>query len=215
MSSQTDGVQAPRIAALLVTLFAPSGSAESILGDLLEEFSHLASEKGVVRARRWYWRQTGISAAHLIGAEFRTAPWTIAALVTGAFLLRWLVSRLSDPAVNEAINAVLERYWVSENDPQAYLFRLTSSMLIVRLIVNILTGLLVAAIAKGREIAVTMTLGLVGFVLAVQAAVLTIAQTGDVGILWTLPHTFAFSIAIVIAGAAVRTRRSIPLHTAL
>ena len=215
MSSQTDGVQPPRIAVVLVTLFAPRGSAESILGDLLEEFSHLASEKGVVRARRWYWRQAATSAAHLIGAEFRAAPWTIAALVTGAFLLRWLVSRLSNPAVNEAINAVLERYWVSENDPQAYLFLFTSSMLIVRLIVNILTGLLVAAMAKGREIAVTITLGLVGFVLAVQAAVLTIAQTGDFGILWTLPHTFAFSIAIVIAGVAVRTRRSIPLHTAL
>lgn len=208
MSSQTDFVQPSPIAVWLVTLFTPAGEAESILGDLLEEFSHLASKSGVALARRWYWRQTVKTIAHLVGAGFRTAPWTITAAVVGGFLLRWFVSRLSDPAINGAIGAVLDRYRVHEHDPEAYIFWLTSSMLIVRLVVNTLVGVFVAVVANGREMTATMTLGLVGDALAIHAALLTVAKTGDHGVLWTLPHTFAFSIAIVVAGALVRTRRS-------
>jgi hypothetical protein len=181
---------------------------ESIPGDLLEEFSQMASQEGSVCARQWYWRQTARTIAQLVGAGFRTAPLTITAVVIGAFLLRWFVSRLSSPAINGAIDAALERYRVYEHDPQAYLFWLTSSMLIVRLILNTLIGFLVAVVAKGREMTATMTLGLVGVVLAIHAHVVTVVETGDYGVLWTLPHTFAFSIAIVVAGATVRTYRS-------
>ncbi len=208
MSSQKEVVQPPRIAAWLVTLFTTGGEAESVLGDLLEEFSHVASKSGVASARRWYWRQTAGTIAHLVGAGFRTAPWTITAAVAGGFLLRWYVSWLSDPAINRAIGAVLDRYQAYEHDPHAYVFWLTSSMLIVRVIVNMLVGGFVAVVAKGREMTATMTLGLAGDLLAIHAALLTVAKTGDQGVLWTLPHTFAFSIAIVVAGAIVRTRRS-------
>jgi hypothetical protein len=208
MSSQTDSVQPPRIAVWLVTLFTPAGYVESIQGDLLEEFSQLASGKGLACARRWYWRQTVSTTAHLVSAGFRTAPWTITSVVIGGFLLRWLVSWLSSPAINEALHAALDRYLVYERDPQAYLFCLTSSMLAVRLILNALIGVFVAVAAKGREMAATMSLGLVSVVLAIQAALLTVSKTGDFGVLRTLPHTFAFSIAIVVAGAAVRTYRS-------
>jgi hypothetical protein len=208
MSSQTDSVQPPRIAVWLVSLFTPVGDVESIQGDLLEEFSQVASEKGIASARRWYWRQTVRTTAHLVGAGFRTAPWTITVVVAAGFLLRWSVSWLSDPAINRAIDAALDRYRLYEHDPQAYIFWLTSSMLVVRLIVNALIGVLVAVVAKGREMTATMTLGLIGVVLAIQAALLTVAKTGDFGVLWTLPHTFAFSIMIVVAGATVRTYRS-------
>jgi len=192
MSSQRDVVQPSRIAVWSITLFTPAGEAESILGDLLEEFSHLASKSGVAFARCWYWRQTVKTAA----------------AVVGGFLLRWFVSRLSDPAIKGAIESLLDRHWVYGHDPHAYVFWLTSSMLIVRLIANTLVGGFVAVVAKGREMTATMTLGLVGDVLAIHASLLTVAKTGDHGVLWTLPHTFAFSIAIVVAGAIVRTRRS-------
>ena len=129
MSSRTDSIQPPRTAAWLVTLFGSGAYGESIPGDLFEEFSYLASEKGIGHARRWYWRQTVKSIPHLWVAEFRTAPWTITAAVAGAFLLRWIVSMLSQPAINGAIDTVLSRYRVYENDPQAYIFWLTSSVL--------------------------------------------------------------------------------------
>ena len=208
MSPQADNVPPPRIAVWLVTLFAPPGDLDSIPGDLVEEFTQMASEEGVVCARRWFWRQTARTIAQLVGAGFRTAPWTITAVVTGGFLLRWFVSWLSDPAINGAIGVALERYGVYEHDPQAYILWLTGSMLILRLILNTLIGALVAVVATGREMTATMTLGLAGVVLALHATLLTVAQTGDYGVLWTLPHTFTFSIAIIVAGAAVRTYRS-------
>lgn len=54
----------PRIAAWLVELFVSVEQAESILGDLHEEFSDVASKSGVVAARRWYWRQSINTLAH-------------------------------------------------------------------------------------------------------------------------------------------------------
>lgn len=210
MSSQSEFGQPPRMAVWLITLFGPAGQAESIQGDLLEEFSHVASKWGVAFARRWYWRQTVKTAAHLARAGFHTAPWTIAAAVVGGFLLRWLLSWWSDPAIKGAIESVLEaRYRAYEQDPHLYLFWLTNMMLIERLIVNTLIGGMVAVAAKGQEMTATMTLGLAGDVLAIQAVLLTVVKTGDQGVLWTLPHTFACSMAIVAAGATVRTCRSL------
>jgi hypothetical protein len=52
MTSQSQFVQPPRFAVWLLTLFALDDEAESILGDLLEEFSLLASKLGVPFARR-------------------------------------------------------------------------------------------------------------------------------------------------------------------
>ena len=65
MTSKADFVQPPRIAVWLVNLFTPAKETESIPGDLLEEFSQLASKSGVTVARSWYWRQTAKTIAHL------------------------------------------------------------------------------------------------------------------------------------------------------
>lgn len=56
MTSQADFIRPPRIAAWLVKLFA-SAEEESILGDLIEEYSDLALKSGLAFARHWYWRQ--------------------------------------------------------------------------------------------------------------------------------------------------------------
>ena len=47
MTSQSNVVQPPRLAMWLLTLFALDDAAEHILGDLLEEFTRLASKSGV------------------------------------------------------------------------------------------------------------------------------------------------------------------------
>jgi hypothetical protein len=44
MTSQSQFVQPPRFAVWLLTLFALDDEAESILGDLLEDFSLLAAD---------------------------------------------------------------------------------------------------------------------------------------------------------------------------
>ena len=118
MTSQPDFVQPSHIAVWLVTLFTPAEEAESILGDLFEEFSHLASKSGVAFARSWYWRQTVKTIAHLVGSGFRVAPWSTAVAVVGGFLLVRFVFGLSQPA----ITAVLNRYRVYEHHFDAYMF---------------------------------------------------------------------------------------------
>jgi hypothetical protein len=51
MTSQAFFLQPPRIAVWLVSQFTPAEESESILGDLLEEISQLASKSGVAVAR--------------------------------------------------------------------------------------------------------------------------------------------------------------------
>src|SRR5882724_6347978 len=99
MTSQANLVQPPRIATALVNLFTPSGGGESILGDLLEEFSQLSSKSGVVVARRWYWRQTVKTIAHLFFTGFRVAPWSTTAVVVAGFLLFRFASGLPERAI--------------------------------------------------------------------------------------------------------------------
>ena len=88
MTSQSHFVQPPRFAVWLLSLFAPDEDAESILGDLFEEFSLLASKSGVPFARRWYWRQTLKTVLQLAGLGFRTAPWLTTAAIVAGFMLR-------------------------------------------------------------------------------------------------------------------------------
>src|SRR2546429_5624194 len=65
----------PSIAARLVSLFGSADQAESILGDLEEEFSDIASKSAAASARRWHWRQSLKTIAQLAGAAVRNAPW--------------------------------------------------------------------------------------------------------------------------------------------
>ena len=93
MTFPPDFVQPPPIAVWLVTLFTRAEEAETILGDLLEEYSQLASTSGLQFARGWYWRQSVKTIAHLAGNGWRVAPWSTAVPVAGGFLLRRWVFR--------------------------------------------------------------------------------------------------------------------------
>lgn len=207
MSSQRDLVSPSRLAVWFVSLFAPTRETESIIGDLLEEFSQIAARSGISFARRWYWQQTVKTIPALLVAGFRSAPGPITAVVVGGFLLRWFVSWWSRPAVNRTIEAVLERYQVYEHDPGIYIFWLTHVMLFEHLVLNMLIGVVVAFAAKGREMTATIVLGLVSAVLAVQSVWMAIIRMGDGGLLGTLPWSFTFSLAIVVGGAMVRIGR--------
>ena len=94
MTSAADFVQPPRVATWLVNLFT-SSEEESITGDLQEEFSQLAKKSGLAFARRWYWRQTLKTIAHLFGSAFRVAQWSTTAVVVGGFFLLPFVSQIA------------------------------------------------------------------------------------------------------------------------
>jgi hypothetical protein len=221
MTSQPGRARPPRLAVWLLTRFAPAQHAESILGDLHEEFSPLAAESGPALARSWYWRQTLKTIAHLVRAGFRAAPWsTAAAVAAGALLIRFGLM-----AYGQAMDAVLDRYRVYEylsdlgrrqpslNLAAVYLFWITRGMLLGRVVVEALAGGIVAAASKGREMTVALALALLLGALSIAGCLLMAATTADYRFLfwwamWTLPAIFADSVAIVVGAAIVQTLRA-------
>jgi hypothetical protein len=200
MTSPSHVVQPPRFAVWLLTLFALDTAAESILGDLLEEFTLLASKSGVPFACRWYWRQTLKTILQLAVLGFRTAPWLTAAAVVAGFFLRRVVARLVEPA----IFAVIEKYQIPERHFSAYVFLASTGIDTGHLITFLFVGFMVALVAKGREMVATTTLGLIFGAMVVVALPAMVTH----GIpLSRLMWNFSDSLAIVIAGAIVRTHR--------
>jgi hypothetical protein len=203
MTSQSQFVQPPRLAIWLLTFFALDDEAESILGDLLEEFSVLESKFGSGFARRWYWRQTWKTVLQLAGHGFRTAPWLTTAAVTGGFWLRKVTARLVEPA----IFGVIEKYQIYQHHFGTYTFLASTGIDIGHLIAFLLVGFMVAFVARGRELVATITLGLIFGAMTVFAFPFTVAQSGyDLALLRLMVY-FADSLAIVIAGVIVRTHR--------
>jgi len=206
MTFQADFAQPPRIASWLVNLFSPAEAAESILGDLLEEYSLLASKSGLAVARIWYWRQTAKTIAHLVGAGFRAAPLSTAAAVVGGFLLLGHVAGLPE----KAIFAVLHRYRVFDHHFNVYVFFATDGIAVGHVIASIFVGCMVALAAKGREMVATITLSLVLFGLVAPAYFALVAEhwAMEDALSWTL-FQCSGPVAIVVGGVIVRMRRSV------
>ena len=195
--------QPPYSATWLVRLFTLPNEAEVIEGDLLEEFHILASKSGAFFARRWYWRQALKTVFQLACLGFRTAPLRTTAAIVGGFFLR----RLLGPLVQPAIFAVLDRYRIFDHHFSTYMFFASTGIDIAHLIVFLFIGFIVAWAARGREMLATMSLGLIYAAMALVASVYVVAKTGDAAYLWRLTWYFADPLAIVIAGAIVRSQR--------
>ena len=203
MTSQSQFVQPPRFAVWLLTLFALDDEAESILGDLLEEFSLLASKLGVPFARRWYWRQTLKTVLQLAVLGFRTAPWLTTAAVAGGFFLRKLVA----PWVEPPIFAVLDKYHVYEHHFSMYMFFASTGIDIGHFITFLFVGFTVAFVARGREMVATTMLSLIFGAMMVVVLPVLVTHEGYGIALSRAMWSFSDSLAMVIAGAIVRTRR--------
>jgi hypothetical protein len=202
MTSQAHPGQPPRLAGWFISLFTAHENAESIFGDLLEEYSYLASKSGVTFARRWYWRQTVKTIAHLFGSGYRAAPWSTTAAAVGGFLLHKFVSGLPD----KLLSAVTDRYlafWSTHFN--AYIWVL-KAMMPAHLVASLFVGCVIALAVKGREMVATITLALVLCAL-IGSAMVWVATHLPLGMMWML-GSFADPFAIVVGGAIVRTRRS-------
>jgi hypothetical protein len=203
MTSKPNSAQPPRLAVGLLSLFALPGEAESILGDLLEEFSLLAARSGAPSARRWYWRQTMKTLPQLAGAGLRAAPWLTAAAVVGGFCLRKLVAPLVEPA----IFALIERYHVYQHHFGAYRFLTSTGIDLGHIVTFLFIGFVVALVARRNEMVATLALAFIWAAMAVVGSVYAFSRDGDGVLLFRLVWYFTDSLAIVTAGAIVRTQR--------
>jgi hypothetical protein len=204
-------VHPPQVASWLVDLFAPEEQAESITGDLLEEFSDLASKSGVAFARRWYWRQSVRTIVHLMGTGFRFAPWRIAGAVVGGFLLYWFGAGKIEQVVVAVVDFRRQPHvtpYYTWPQVQARMFWVKYGVLAGYLLLSFFIGCIVAIAVKGREMVAAITLGLV---LWVPQAAWFFA--------WSAKHGYAFlplqliialgvSIMTVTGGGIVRKSRS-------
>lgn len=202
----------PRIAARLVELFASAEQAESILGDLHEEFSEVASKSGVVAAHRWYWRQTVKTIFHLLGAPFRNAPWSLSTIVLVGFLIHWFSATVPEHVIMAILRA--QRPY-SNLHYEFYVWQINYGMPIAYVVTSMLIGCAVAVLAKGREVVATLTLIVVRSVPFVWLLVFGYGRNPDNESIFNAAlHLFVFRfalemIAILMAGVLVRKLRSV------
>ena len=193
----------PQLGAWILSLFSASEDRELIVGDLSEEYFQRVPQSGRAGARRWYWRQILSSLPHLAGSAFRTSPWKTAAAVAAGFAFRKLVGRLVEPA----IFAMIDRTNVVENHFGVYRFLASTGIDIAHLITFFLVGLLVGFIARRREVAPALALGLIYAVMAAVASVWFVTRSHEFAYLLRLSWYFSDSFAIVMGAVLVRTLR--------
>jgi hypothetical protein len=198
-------VQPPRLAVWFLNLFTPYEQAEPIPGDLLEEFSDLASKSDRVFARRWYWRQSMKTIGHLIGSGFRSAPWKMA----GAVLLGRLLLPFGFILPERIIVAVLHVIPVypnydHKNVYELWMFWVPLAIKIGWVIAPIIIGCIVAVVARGREMIATMMLGL--SFLPLRLVAIIVNRPGR--ILTRADILLGLIAAFVIGGVTVREIRS-------
>ncbi|MGE5324597.1 MAG: hypothetical protein ACM3SW_17150 [Actinomycetota bacterium] len=169
---------------------------------MFEEFLLLASSRGLRFAKRWYWRQTRQSIAHLFARAFGANLWLTAVIVITGVLLHRFVFTLPE----RAIFAALDRYQVFERHFSLYVFFATYGLILGHIFSSLLIGIVIALLARRTEMVSTIS---IGFALCAM----TVA-----GIIWSLStgHTFIFSmlpwhvadwLAIVLGGVMVRMHR--------
>jgi hypothetical protein len=212
MTPQESFVRPPLIAGWLVSLFTPLPQTEAISGDLVEEFSDVASRLGIDSARRWYWRHSMKTIANLFGGSFRAAPWTVVCAVVGGLLLAWYVPNW----IIGALFAVCREHGVFVQKRIQFLLPLINSRLL-RIVEMVLIGCIVAVAAKGSEIVTTMTVLLariatfgVMIVWGIERGSLRVSTAHQVfRVALVMPLYFVGpSIAIVAGGLFVRLYRN-------
>ena len=210
MTQQPSPARPPRLAAWLVDLFASREQTESILGDLSEEFSDLASRSGIANARSWYRLQSAKTIAHQAGAAFHVAPpWTAVALLLG-FLLSWFSAGLPGQLIVALLRT--QRPYSSRHY-EAYVWLLAYGIPIVSITQSLLIGCVVALLARGREMVAAIALSLLRAAPIAWLLFIFFGRTPLARPVIPFLGTFLFSraldlIGIVIGGVIVRKARS-------
>lgn len=181
MNSQHEHSEPPLLAVWLLLLFTPAEQTESILGDLLEEFSALVTTSGLGFARRWYWRQAVTTIRHASASAFRAAPLLMFVVVLGGLWSIGFATRVSQHAMHTFLNAE----GIYRSDPNAYLFWWKFPLQIGRVVICALVGVIVALAAKRREMQAVTAVSLAQMAMFFVAIVAVIVR-GEEWFHWLL-----------------------------
>src|SRR5262249_39730021 len=147
--------------------------------------------------------QTRRSIAHLFASAFRVNPWLIGgSVLTGLLLYRyvWLLPQ-------RAILAAVHQYQFFERHFNLYVFLITDGIAIGHILSSLLIGLVIALLARGREMATTTSLAIVLCAMTLAGIIGTLS-TGHTFIFSSLPWSAGDWLALVLRGVVVRMHRS-------
>jgi hypothetical protein len=206
MTSQHDvHSQPPRMAVWLLLLFTPAEQAESMLGDLLEEFSSLVMTSGIGFARRWYWRQTLNTMEDTCVNALRAAPLLMVVAVVAGLWTIGFATTLSQ----HATRTFLDAHGIYQSHPDAYLFWSKFPLRLGRLLICAVVGSAVALVAKRREMQVVTALSLTQMAMFFVAAIAVIARREE-WFQWfvvMLKWNSLCAIATIVGGLIVKVCR--------
>lgn len=94
----------PRLAAALLRLLPAGDNRRFLVADLAEEFQHIASTRGLAVARRWYWKQIGLSAPPLLTQRMSSVVASLLMSVASA-------ARNERRSMLESVSADLRYAW--------------------------------------------------------------------------------------------------------
>ena len=202
----------PRIAEWLVSLVATPEQTATILGDLLEEFSSILSRSGAASARRWYWRQSALTIAHLVKDQVRRAPLDTAAIAIGGFLLYVFAER----TIHTAAKLLVTRSQVYSFIDGVTFWRMLEAA--ERYVVPVAIAWTVARIARGREVMAVLGVAVAGTAcLLVVYASWLLATSGqapaDGALGLALRYVPGYSVASMFLPTAGPPRAPSVIHT--
>ena len=207
MNQQCDLPEPPRVAEWLTALFVPADIAESVTGDLQEEFSNLLISWGAPRARSWYWRQAAGITLRAGPAAFRSAPLRMFMTVVAGLWLIGFATRYS----THAMQTLLDARRLYEVNPDAYLFWLKFPLEVGRLAICAAVGSLAALAAKRHEMPVALTVALAQLAMFCAGTIALIAH-GRHWVAWfiaMIPWNVLSAIATTAGAVIVRICRGL------
>ena len=218
-------IRPPQMLERVVALFASSEEANAVLGDLGEEFAEHVERHGDKEARRRYRREAWATIRDLAASQWRTRPWSSAAIVLLGFAL---TTGIPTPSLvwrgPIGFATYLGARYVVTHYPVYYYISAPLFWDAVDLVAPFVAGILIALIARGirlRPMSAALALALATAVwLAVDRPIMlwlfgpplavrvTVAST----VLRWLRGVLKFG-GVMMIGAAIGRR--MPLHSSL
>jgi hypothetical protein len=204
MATQTS-LQPPRTASWLLDLVSPFDEAESIAGDLLEEYSVYRSDHQLAAADRWYWRQVLRTIFHLMIGAWRTSTWSIGGSVIVGILLLWFSYTLPE----RFEFAILNWNHMYHIDWYRHVSWMEGyELLIGHLLLFLLIGFIVGLLAKGNELVAAVSFSLL--LILIGSVELHFARAiSPFRYPWVVPVLclFEFPIMVILGSGIVRDIR--------